>query len=116
MGNVTLPTPVFVAGGALCLVAGYLIGTVAGPDTPHRTTATVVSFDSKTSELCLEGDSVKDEKEAEDGVLCGTWSHSVDATKPRKGDTFRFIIQDTSGVKGAKPTAKVLIYGTVVED
>ena len=25
MGNVTLPTPVFLAGGALCLVAGYLV-------------------------------------------------------------------------------------------
>ena len=26
MGNVTLPTPVFLAGGALCLLAGYLVG------------------------------------------------------------------------------------------
>ena len=43
MANVTLPTPVFIAGGALCLVAGYLIGTVAGPDTPQRTTATVAA-------------------------------------------------------------------------
>ena len=114
MANVTLPTPVFVAGGALCLLAGYLIGTVTGPDTPHRTTATVVSFDSRTSRLCLEGDSVKDEKDADaNGVLCGTWSHSVDATRPRKGDTFRFVALDTSGVKGSEPRSATIIYGTV---
>ena len=55
MGNVTLPTPVFLAGGALCLVAGYLVGTVTGPDTPQRTTAEVVSFDSGTREALPEG-------------------------------------------------------------
>ena len=38
MGNVTLPTPIFVAGGALCLLAGYFVGSIAGPDTPERTT------------------------------------------------------------------------------
>jgi hypothetical protein len=114
VANVTLPTPVFIAGGALCLVAGYLVGTVAGPDTPHRTTATVVSFNAKTSELCLEGESVKNEKDTdEDGVLCGTWSHSVDATRPRKGDTFRFVVLDTSGVKGSEPRSDTVIYGSV---
>lgn len=114
MGNVTLPTPVFVAGGALCLVAGYLIGTVAGPDTPRSATATVVSFDSRTSELCLEGDSVEDEEATnEDGLLCGTWSHSVDATTPRKGDTFRYVAMDTSGVKGSEPRSATVLYGTV---
>ena len=114
MGNVTLPTPVFVAGGALCLVAGYLIGTVAGPDTPHRATAKVVSFDAKTAELCLEGDAVKDEKHVdENGVLCGTWSHSADATRPRKGDTFRFVVLNTSGAKGSAPHSATVIYGSV---
>lgn len=114
MGNVTLPTPVFVAGGALCLVAGFLIGTVAGPDTPHRTTATVVSFSSKTSRLCLEGSSVKNETNADaNGMLCGTWSHSADATEPRKGDTFRFVAMDTSGAKGSEPRSATVIYGTV---
>ena len=114
MGNVTLPTPVFIAGGALCLVAGYLVGTVAGPDTPHRTTATVVSFNAKTSRLCLEGDSVKNEKAVdENGVLCGTWSHSVDATRPHKGDRFRFVSLDTSGVKGSEPRSATVIYGSV---
>ena len=43
MGNVTLPTPVFVAGGALCLLAGYLVGTVAGPEKPECAIATVAS-------------------------------------------------------------------------
>ena len=31
MGNVTLPTPVFLAGGALCLLAGVMVGSVLGP-------------------------------------------------------------------------------------
>jgi hypothetical protein len=114
VGNVTLPTPVFVAGGALCLVAGYLIGAVAGPDSPHRSTATVVSFDERTSQLCLEGESVQDEKSLNaDGQLCGIWNHSANADIPSKGDKFRFVSMDTSGVSGAVPESKVLIYGTV---
>jgi hypothetical protein len=117
VGNVTLPTPVFVAGGAFCLLAGYLAGAVTGPDTPHRTTATVVSFARADSKLCLKGTSVKDEKAADsDGILCGTWSHSAGATEPRKGDKFRFVTLDTTGVKGSEPRAKVVIYGTVVTD
>jgi hypothetical protein len=114
VGNVTLPTPVFIAGGALCLVAGYLVGTVAGPDTPQRTTAKVVSFDERTSKLCLSGESVKDEKGlTDDGELCGIWSHGAGADLPHKGDRFRFVAMDTSGVSGAEPESKVLIYGTV---
>jgi hypothetical protein len=117
VGNVTLPTPVFLAGGAFCLLAGYLVGAVVGPDGRHSTTATVVSFESGTGKLCLEGDSVKDEPGVtEDGVLCGTWSHSTGSTAPHEGDTFRFVTMDTTGVKGAKPRDAVVIYGTVVED
>lgn len=115
MGNVTLPTPVFLAGGAFCLVAGYLAGAVTGPDR-HGDTATVVSFDADTAKLCLEGDSVSDESGEEDGRLCGTWSHSLGSVEPKKGDTFRFVTLDTSGVKGAKPRDTVVIFGTVVED
>lgn len=115
MGNVTLPTPVFIAGGALCLVAGYLVGAVAGPDAPQRTTAKVVSFTPKASILCLSGESVEDEPGTdEDGVLCGTWSHSAGATVPREGDRFRFVSLDTSDVKGTEPSIKTVIYGTVV--
>jgi hypothetical protein len=117
VGNVTLPTPVFLAGGAFCLVAGYLAGAVVGPDTQHTNTAKVVSFDAGKSKLCLEGDSVKDEPGVNDeGVLCGTWSHSTGSTTPRKGDTFRFVTMDTSGVKGSKPRDTTVIYGTVVQD
>lgn len=116
VGNVTLPTPVFVAGGAFCLLAGYLVGAVAGPDTPQRTTATVVSFEESTSKLCLSGDSVKNDKGADaNGVLCGTWSHSAGVTMPRTGDKFRFVTMDTSGVKGSRPRDLVVIYGTVVD-
>jgi len=117
VGNVTLPTPVFLAGGAFCLLAGYLAGAVVGPDSQHGTTAKVVSFDGGTGRLCLEGDAVKDEPESSDkGVLCGTWSRSTGSTVPQKGDTFRFVTMDTAGVKGAKPRDIVVIYGTVVQD
>ncbi|MFL6156703.1 MAG: hypothetical protein ACJ72D_11455 [Marmoricola sp.] len=114
MGNTTLPTPVFIAGGALCLVAGYLIGTVAGPDTPDRTTATVVSFDTKNAELCLSGSSVKDEPGVSDGVLCGTWNHSLGAIEPRKGDKFRFVSMKTKRVRDSESTSVTVLYGTVV--
>jgi hypothetical protein len=117
VGNVTLPTPVFLAGGAFCLLAGYLAGAVVGgPDNRQGDTATVVSFDSGTAQLCLEGKSVSDEPGVKDGVLCGTWSHSTGSVTPEKGDIFRFVTLDTSGVKGAKPRAATVIYGTVVED
>ena len=43
-------------------MAGYLVGTVTGPDTPQRTTAEVVSFDSGTEKLCLKGDAIKDQE------------------------------------------------------
>lgn len=112
-----MPTPVFVAGGAFCLLAGYLVGAVTGPDTPARTTATVVSFERSTSKLCLEGESVKDEKAASsDGVLCGTWSHPAGVVEPRKGDKFRFVTLDASATKGSEPRASTVIYGTVDRD
>jgi hypothetical protein len=116
VGNVTLPTPVFLAGGAFCLLAGYLAGAVVSGDSGSGDTATVVSFESKTSTLCLEGKSVEDEPGVEDGVLCGTWSHTSGAATPGKGDRFRFVTMDTTGVKGAKPRANTIIYGTVVGD
>jgi hypothetical protein len=117
VGNVTLPTPVFLAGGAFCLLAGYLAGAVVGPDSPHGNTAKVVSYQASTARLCLEGDSVKDLPGVNDqGVLCGTWSHSTGSTIPRKGDTFRFVSIDTSGAKGGKPRDTTVFYGTVVGD
>lgn len=113
VGNVTLPTPVFVAGGAVCLLAGYLIGVVAGPSTPHQNTATVASFDERNSMLCLEGDSVKDEKSLnKDGQLCGIWNHSANADLPKVGSKFRYVSMDTQ-FSGARPQSSVLIYGSV---
>jgi len=116
VGNVTLPTPVFLAGGAFCLLAGYLSGAVVAPHHQRGQTATVVSFDSGTAKLCLGGDAVKDEPGVKDAMLCGTWSHSPGSVTPQKGDTFRFVTMDTSGVKGSRPRDTTVIYGTVVED
>jgi hypothetical protein len=115
VGNVTLPTPVFLAGGALCLVAGYLVGSVAGPDTPARTTASVVSFDRTSSRLCLHGGSTKDQKGAgSDGTLCGTWRESRGAQTPVKGDRFRFVSISNSGDADGHHQDQVVIYGDVL--
>ena len=59
MGNVNLPTPVALAGGAICVLGGYLLGAVLAPDTATRTTAEVASYDPTTSRLCLSGDFYK---------------------------------------------------------
>jgi hypothetical protein len=115
VGNVTLPTPVFVAGGALCLLGGYLIGVVAGPDTPGRTTATVSSYDRGKRDLCLSGDGVKGQSGVDsDGRLCGTWQSNAGArSTPRKGDRFRFVsVLRKDDSAGSRTT--VAIYGDVV--
>ena len=115
MGNVTLPTPVFLAGGALCIVAGYLVGTVVGPDTPARTTAEVVSFDSGTEKLCLKGDAIKDQEGVDSsGQLCGTLRRAPGSQVPVKGDEFRFVSVESSGEVDGKPRQRVVIYGAVV--
>ena len=108
-----MPTPVLVAGGALCLLGGYLVGVVAGPDTPDRTTAVVSSFTESGNRLCLKGDAVKDADGASDaGVLCGTWRRSGASSRtPAKGDRFRFLL-----VRGQDQNSKpaILIYGDVM--
>jgi hypothetical protein len=115
VGNVTLPTPVFLAGGALCLVAGYLVGSVVGPNTPDRTTAKVVSFDPGTQKLCLEGDAIKDQDGVNsDGDLCGTLRRAPSSQVPAKGDKFRFVSVETSGEIDGKARQQVVIYGAVV--
>lgn len=115
MGNVTLPTPVFLAGGALCLVAGYLAGSVTGPDTPSRTTAQVVSFDASTEKLCLVGDAIKDQDGVDSaGQLCGTLRRTPSSQVPAKGDDFRFVSVETKGEDDGKPKQQVVIYGAVV--
>jgi hypothetical protein len=115
VGNVTLPTPVFLAGGAMCLVAGYLVGSISGPGTPERTTAQVVSFDASKSRLCLEGDAIKDQEGVDpDGTLCGTLRRTPNTQVPRKGDDFRFVSIRTSGEVNGKAQQQVVIYGDVV--
>ena len=117
MGNVNLPTPVFVASGALCLLGGYLIGVVAGPDTPARTTAEVESFSAGTSELCLRGESVTDAEGAQDDLLCGTWRRTAGSRAPSEGDAFRFVSieVDNAGGGGEPVGPGVVIYGSVVD-
>ena len=110
MANVTMPTPVALAGGALCLLGGYLVGAVAGPDTEDRDTATVVSFDGE-EELCLEGEAVQDSPRTREGVLCGEWRRLDDSPDPREGDEFRFVTVSSDGEEGEVTT---LIFGDVV--
>ncbi|MFT4010958.1 MAG: hypothetical protein QM655_13060 [Nocardioidaceae bacterium] len=108
--TVSMPTPLALAAGGLCLLGGYLIGTVAGPDTPSRTTAEVVSYDRTTQELCLHGDGIDGQPGASDGKLCGVWRRSSGSAIPREGDEFRFVsIVSSSGEDSATN-----IYGDVV--
>ena len=124
MGIVTLPTPVVVAGGALLLLAGYLVGVVAGPDAPARTTAEVESYDTGTKRLCLVGDSVSEQDGADaEGRLCGIWKRAAGAASPDAGDQFRFVSVRTAQPPDAgdgsttAPEAggQILIYGDVVD-
>lgn len=129
MGNVTLPTPVAAAGGALCLLGGYLLGIVAGPSSPERTTASVESYRPATGELCLIGDEVEAlEGAGEDGRLCGLWRRTEGSrSEPEPGDTFRFVSirvddpPDEASVgspdgapTGAEGAPATVIYGDVV--
>jgi len=114
MANVSLPTPVALAGGALCLIGGYLLGALTGPDTPARATATVQSYDASSQRLCLTGDGVADESAAQDGVLCGTWRRSTDAGSPRQGQEFRFVTVGGGSASSDGHDPTTVIYGDVV--
>jgi len=119
VANVNLPVPVLVAGGSLCLLAGFLLGTVAGPSSPDRATGTVTSYDTGTGRLCLEGDAVADQDGADDdGHLCGQWQRSLGARTPHTGDSFRFVTVVTATAPAGTETdqdRRVLIYGDVVQ-
>lgn len=115
VGNVTLPTPVFVAGGALSLLAGYLIGVVAGPDTPDRTTGTVVSFDPQHNRLCLGGDGVTGLHGVDgQGHLCGIWRRTSASTTPGLGNQFRFVSVSDPDTPPDASGNRTVIYGNVV--
>lgn len=114
MAGVNLPVPVAAAGAGMCLLAGYLLGVVAGPDTPALTTATVASYDEGTSQLCLSGEAASHARGAgPNGQLCGTWRRIPGGTVPRPGDAFRFV-STTSAPSGDGSPTLVLIYGDVV--
>ena len=112
MANVTMPAPVALAGGALCLLAGFLVGVVAGPETEDTDTATVVSYDPADEQLCLTGEAVEDASAARDGVLCGEWRRIDEGAPPREGDEFRFVT--LSSDPGDEGDVTTLIYGDVV--
>lgn len=113
MGNVNLPTPLVLAGAGACLLGGYLIGVVAGPDGPDRTVGEVVSYDASRHELCLAGDGVEDLEGAEGGELCGTWQRAEGSRRPQKGDDFRFVSRFEEGREGTED--RVLIFGEVAD-
>ncbi len=116
MANVNLPMPVVVAGGALAILGGYLIGVVAGPETPDRATGVVESYDSSKAELCLSGDAVSGQDGvSDDGILCGTWQRPRNADQPVKGDKFRFVTLQTATSPDSESGGTVLIYGDVVD-
>jgi hypothetical protein len=115
MGNVNLPTPVALAAGALCLLGGYLLGWVSGPDAPARATGTVQSYDAGSGRLCLTGEGVEEQEGAEDGRLCGTWRRGQDSRTPQRGDAFRFVslVVDSSRADEADAGPVTVIYGDV---
>lgn len=116
VGNVTLPTPIFLAGGALCVVAGILVGHILLPDTPERTTAEVVSFDPSKSRLCLQGDAIEDQEGVDpEGRLCGTLRRTPNAKTPQKGDEFRFVSVRNSREVDGRTDQQIVIYGDVVD-
>lgn len=115
VGNLTLPTPVVLAGALLCLLAGALLGYVAAPDSADPTVATVASYDPGTSRLCLTGEAVQKEADhAAAGPLCGTWRHTGIVRLPRQGDRFRFVVVRTEGESGGRTHRQVVLYGDVV--
>ncbi|WP_310963215.1 hypothetical protein [Nocardioides terrisoli] len=115
MGNVTLPAPLVVAGGVFCVLAGAVAGVALAPDHNDHNTATVVSYDSGSSRLCLSGSEAKAEKGANSsGELCGVWRHSGINHIPRPGQTFRFVAVYTSGSSAGQEHRQTVLYGDVV--
>ncbi|HEX7739235.1 MAG TPA: hypothetical protein VF426_06275 [Marmoricola sp.] len=115
MRNVTLPAPMLVAGGVGCLLAGALTGYVLAPHKHSHDTATVHSFNTKTSQLCLSGGSVSDDSGVtDDGYLCGVLRRSNNQAAPRAGQKFRYVVIRTSGTANGEKQHQTVIYGTVV--
>ena len=116
VATVTLPTPVVLAGGALCLLAGYLVGAVAGPpETAERRTAEVASYDAAQMRVCLTGKAVDGLAGTDaDGELCGTLRRTPSSPVPRAGDTLRFVSVATSEEVAGENRPQVVVIGDVV--
>lgn len=116
MANVTLPTPVVLAGGALCLLAGYLVGSVAGAtDQVERRTAEVASYDAGDMRVCLTGPAVEGLPGADDdGRLCGALRRTPSSPVPREGDRMRFVSVATAEQVRGEARSQVVIIGDVV--
>jgi hypothetical protein len=122
VGDVAMPTPVALAGDAICILGGYLLGVVVGAGMPARTSAVVESYDPANGRLCLSGETLSDQEGVtEDGRLCGTWRRSEGGTRlPEPGDEFRFVsmliggpTDDGSGADDDR-RHRTVIYGDVV--
>ena len=107
MGNVNLPTPVALAGGALCALGGYLLGVVAGPDTAERTTAVVESFDEASNELCLSGDDRVEDRG--DGRVIGRCQRDRDRVDDGR------IMKHGDGTVGVQASQLVLELARLVD-
>lgn len=114
VGNLTLPTPVVLAGAGMCLLAGALVGYVLAPASADAAVATVASFDPAASRLCLTGDAVSHEPGRDQAELCGTWRRSGVVSVPAAGDRFRFVVVRTRGRSDSQERRRVLLYGDVV--
>jgi hypothetical protein len=99
----------------MCLLAGYLLGMVTGPNSANPTLAKVASFNPETQQLCLEGKAASSQEGAKDGELCGLWRRTVRSATPVKGDDFKFVSVSTSGKFDGKTQTQVVIYGDVVK-
>jgi len=99
----------------MCLLAGYLLGMVTGPNEANPTLAQVASFDPNTQKLCLEGNAAEAQEGASGGQLCGVWRRTVGSATPARGDDFRFVSVATTGEFDGKKRSQVVIYGDVVK-
>lgn len=112
----TLPTPVFAAGAAACVLAGFLAGAVVAPGSADDTIAQVASYTPKGAQLCLTGEAVESFDELSDeGWLCGRWQRTPGSARPEAGDNFRFVAVQTEGESGGETRHATVIYGDVVE-
>lgn len=104
MGTLTLPTPLVLAGGAVCVVGGYLIASSTAPSVTASTSAVVASV-GPADRICLRGEAVRQWQGVDGhGLLCGTWSHAP-GESAHKGDAFVFAATAQHG--------GVRIYGGV---